>query len=95
MKKFEKIGFVLFVFIIAAGLFGAEIDFGKYDEIVRFIILVLFGIICLGSGLLKWKFWGIRSGLREGKYGEEFNTIVMTLMGVIIIILAFQYVFFE
>lgn len=93
MKKFfmKQIPIIVNLIILSICYYIVIVkpDFGPNDMIIRKTVMVAFGTVCLGSGLLGWKCFGIRFSLRKTKYGEILNTIFMTFIGIALILLSF------
>ena len=91
LKKLEPFlpPFVIISIIIVSICYEANPKFMENSVFLKWLLMFSFGLICLGSGLLGWKSWGIRSGIRESKYGEILNTIVMTFVGITAVVLSF------
>jgi uncharacterized membrane protein YidH (DUF202 family) len=63
------------------------------ETVIRFLVLLIIGIIFMLAGIFKWKFPSIYWFLREKEYGEMLNTIAMILLGICAFCAAFDVVF--
>lgn len=57
-------------------------------SLVKGLIMLISGIIFIFAGIYGWKFPTIQWYWRQRKYGEDLNSIIMIMSGVIIIILS-------
>jgi len=60
---------------------------------IKFLTLLIIGIVFILAGVFKWKFPSIYWFLRETEYGEIINTIVMMLLGICVFGAAFDVLF--
>ena len=60
---------------------------------IKFLALLLFGIIFILSGIFGWKFPSIYWFIRETEYGEIINTIAMVGLGICFFGAAFDVLF--
>jgi len=63
------------------------------ERLWRFILLLIFGPIFVIAGIFRWSFPSIKPWWRTCKYGETLNTVVMVMMGILIVIGAFDFYF--
>lgn len=59
------------------------------ETVLKFLALLVIGVLFLIAGVFKWKFPSIYWFLREKEYGEILNTAVMTVLGLCIFCAAF------
>ena len=60
---------------------------------IKFLALLIIGIVFILAGVFKWKFPSIYWFLRETEYGEIINTIVVMLLGICAFGAAFDVLF--
>ncbi len=63
------------------------------ERLLRFVLLLMLGLVFAIAGIFRWPFPSIKPWWRTGKYGEILNTVVMVMMGILIVIGAFDFYF--
>ena len=61
--------------------------------LLKFLALLIIGVIFLIAGIFKWRFPSIYWYLREIEYGEIINTAVMIILGICVFGAAFDVLF--
>lgn len=59
------------------------------ETVLKFLAILVIGVLFLIAGVFKWKFPSIYWFLREKEYGEILNTVVMIVLGLCIFCAAF------
>ena len=99
MNKFLSVKVIFLIIFIIVWIttayydISADYDFAEDMKIIvgmcfGKIFALFWGILALGSGLYGWKCWGIHPWLRETKHGEALNSIISTIMGVLLILIS-------
>ena len=52
------------------------------ETVLKFLALLIIGVLFLLAGIFKWRFPSIYWFLREKEYGEIINTAVMIILGI-------------
>ena len=52
------------------------------EMVLKFLALLIIGVLFLLAGIFKWRFPSIYWFLRETEYGEIINTVVMIILGI-------------
>ncbi len=63
------------------------------ETVLKFLALLIIGVIFLLAGIFKWKIPSIYWFLRETEYGEIINTAVMIILGICVFGAAFDVLF--
>ena len=63
------------------------------EIIIKFLALLIIGIVFILAGIFKWKFPTIYWFLREKEYGEILNTAAMIVLGICAFGAAFDLLF--
>ena len=63
------------------------------ETTLKFLALLIIGVLFLLAGIFKWKFPSIYWYLRETEYGEIINTAVMIILGICVFGAAFDVLF--
>ena len=63
------------------------------ETVIRFLLLLIIGIIFILAGIFKWKFPTIYWFLREKEFGEILNTVAMIAFGICVLGAAFDVLF--
>ena len=57
----------------------------KLNKILSCIVILVFGIVFILAGINGWKFPSIYWYIRETKFGEVLNSVIMVFFGLILI----------
>lgn len=52
------------------------------ETVLKFLALLIIGVLLILAGIFKWRFPSIYWFLRETEYGEIINTVVMIILGI-------------
>ena len=63
------------------------------EIVLKFLALLIIGVLFLLAGIFKWRFPSIYWFLRETEYGEIINTVVMIILGSCVFGAAFDVLF--
>ena len=63
------------------------------ETTLKFLVLLIIGVLFLLAGIFKWRFPSIYWFLRETEYGEIINTVVMIMLGICVFGAAFDVLF--
>lgn len=63
------------------------------ETVLKFLALLIIGVLFLLAGIFKWRFPSIYWFLRETEYGEIINTVVMIILGICVFGAAFDVLF--
>lgn len=61
------------------------------EILLKFLVLLLLGIVFILAGIFGWKYPSIYWFLKETRYGGLLNTIIMIIAGICILIAAFNF----
>ena len=63
------------------------------ETVLKFLALLIIGVLFLLAGIFKWRFPSIYWFLRETEYGEIINTVVIIILGICVFGAAFDVLF--
>ena len=63
------------------------------ETVLKFLALLIIGVLFILAGIFKWRFPSIYWFLRETEYGEIINTVVMIILGICVFGAAFDVLF--
>ena len=63
------------------------------ETVLKFLALLIIGVLFLLAGIFKWRFPSIYWFLRETEYGEIINTVVMIILGICVFGAGFDVLF--
>ena len=63
------------------------------ETVLKFLALLIIGVLFLLAGIFKWRFPSIYWFFRETEYGEIINTVVMIILGICVFGAAFDALF--
>ena len=63
------------------------------ETVLKFLALLIIGVLFILAGIFKWKFPSIYWFLRETEYGEIINAAAMIILGICVLGAAFDVLF--